>query len=82
MNLAEGALINGTFHPIPIGPAYEPIGRSTSSFGIKGKPGFDNLVVFASGQVEGHNDNTGNPNADDVYLRLQNLPPSYTFQMQ
>lgn len=80
--LAQSALVDSASVSIPVGEVFNSIGTASRSFGVKGQAGVDSLVVFASGKVEAHNDNLGDANADDVYIRLVNPPSSYTFQMQ
>lgn len=76
------ALLDSHCAAIPVGPDFRALGNAAGSFGIRGNSGVDSLVVFAGGTVEAHNDDTGDSNANDVYVRLANAPSAYTFQMQ
>lgn len=80
--LAQCALVDSACVSIPAGPSFQSIGMAGASFGVKGQSGVDSLVVHASGTVEAHNDNLGDPNADDMYVRIASPPSRYAFRMQ
>lgn len=80
--LADCAVLDTSCLPVPLSTAFQPLGTIRQRFGVQGKPGMDALVVFASGAVEAHNDNIGDHNADDLYVRLALSPDSYAFRME
>lgn len=87
VDLATEALIDGAAVALPCNPPNAPfsrVGNSSMSFGIKGKPGIDSLVVSAAGVIEGHIDDCGSTdrNADNVYARLGVTPLTYVVRMQ